>query len=64
MASEDDIKTQLLTRVKWLPPVDTLDELPQDGVAEGTRCFVGPEDADVEEVREFRGGRWVIVDFF
>lgn len=60
MANDDEAKTQLLTRVKWLPPVETPDQLPTEGVEEGTRCFVdGPDAANEEEVWEFRDGRWV-----
>ncbi|MCA9571971.1 MAG: hypothetical protein KC656_29235 [Myxococcales bacterium] len=58
---EDAIKTQLMTRTRWLPPVEKVQDLPIDGVTEGTRCFVDG-DGEVEEVREFRQGIWVIVD--
>ena len=62
MAHEDDIQTQLMTRNSWLPPVSHVDELPIDGVAEETRCFVDPDDAEVEEVWVFRHGKWHLID--
>jgi hypothetical protein len=61
VAHDDEAKTQLLTRAKWLPPVERIDQLPTEGVEEGTRCFVDGDvdEAADEEVWEFRGGRWV-----
>ncbi|MEZ4318362.1 MAG: hypothetical protein R3F61_12700 [Myxococcota bacterium] len=62
MADEEDIKTQLLTKAKWLPPVDHVDQLPTEGVEEGTRVFVDCEEADNEEVWVFQDGSWVHLD--
>ncbi|MCB9679024.1 MAG: hypothetical protein H6737_28240 [Alphaproteobacteria bacterium] len=59
MAEEDEIKTQMLTKAKWLPPVDDVNLLPIEGVEEGTRCFVDSEANDEEEVWVFTDGRWV-----
>lgn len=60
---EDLIKTQMITKIRWLPPVETTDQLPVDGVEEGTHCFVeGPDHEGEEEVWKFEGGRWVRED--
>ncbi len=60
--AEDDIQTQLMTRASWLPPVADVSELPIEGVAEETRCFVDPDDAEDEEVWVFRQGKWHHID--
>lgn len=62
MTDQDAIKTQMMTRTKWLPPVDQVGLLPIEGVADGTRCFVATDDEDVEDVYEYQDGIWIVVD--
>ncbi len=57
---EDDIATRVITKVPWLPPVQSVLELPEEGVAEGTMCFVAADQE--EEVWEFRDGAWCKMD--
>lgn len=57
--NEDEIETRMITKANWLKPVASPDELPTDGVDEGTMCYVEADDADEEEVWEFQLGRWV-----
>jgi hypothetical protein len=57
--NEDDIETRVISRANWLPPVASPEELPTDGVADGTMCYVEADDADEEQVWEFTGGAWV-----
>ncbi len=60
MTNEDTIKTTLFTKAKWLRPVATVADLPANGVAEGTRCFVDVDGTDDdEEVWEFTEGQWI-----
>lgn len=58
---EDDIKTVLIQKLQWLPPVDTVSQLPPDA-AEGTHCFVEGPDTEGEEIWKVIGGAWVQVD--
>jgi hypothetical protein len=62
VSDEDQIKTQVMTKAKWLPPVESIDQLPLEDVEEGTRCFVDSDERDDEEVWEFKDGRWVHLD--
>lgn len=63
MNEEDDIKTVLIQKLKWLPPVASLADLPGEGVEEGTHCFVeGPETEGEEQIWQFTGGAWVQID--
>jgi hypothetical protein len=60
---EDAIKTQLITKIKWLAPVSHPDELPLDGVEDGAHCFVeGEADDAEEEIWMFRAGAWTRID--
>jgi hypothetical protein len=60
---QDQIKTQLITKIRWLSPVPSVDDLPVDGVEEGMHCFdEGPEDDGEEEIWAFEEGKWVRVD--
>lgn len=62
-ASEDDIPTRRIQKVDWLPPVTRTEDLPIDGVLEGTMCFVeGPDGEGEEEVWEFHAGGWRRID--
>ena len=61
MPDEDAIKTHVMTRANWLPPVENVDQLPLADVGEGTRCFVDPDGEEDEQIWEFRQGRWVRV---
>ena len=56
--SEDDIETRMMPKVKWLPPVGSFDELPVEGVAPGTLCYVEGDLTGEEEVWEFLDGTW------
>ena len=56
--SEDDIETRMMTRVAWLPPVRSEQDLPTVGVAEGSMCYVEGDGTGEEEVWEFREGAW------
>lgn len=60
MSEEDDVSTQLITKLEWLKPVAHADQLPKTGVNEGTMCFV--EAAGEEEIWRFEKGRWERVD--
>jgi len=62
LAEQDELETQIMTKANWLPPVERLEQLPVEGVEEGTRCFVEPDDGDFEEVWVFRSGAWVHID--
>lgn len=63
MDDEDQIKTQLITKIRWLSPVARAEDLPTAGVEEGAHCFVeGPGDDSDEEIWMFRAGAWVRVD--
>ena len=53
---EDDIATRMITKVPWHSPVASVLDLPQEGVAEGTMCFVAVDRE--EEVWEYRDGAW------
>lgn len=53
---QDDIATRVIQRVNWLPPVDSPGDLPTEGVAPGTMCFVAVDGE--EEVWEFHEGAW------
>lgn len=57
----DDVKTVLIQKLKWLPPVDSVDDLPTQGVEEGTHCFVEGDDED-EEIWQFTDQRWIRID--
>ncbi len=56
--TEDDIETRVITKANWLPPVASEYELPVEGIADGTLCYVEADDADEEETWEFTEGRW------
>jgi hypothetical protein len=59
----DDVKTVLIQKLVWLPPVASVDELPTDGVAPNTHCFVeGDDDDSEEEIWMYDGTKWVSVD--
>ena len=60
MPEEDDISTMLITKLEWLAPVATVDDLPTDGVKEGAYCFVAPDGE--EEVWQYQSGKWIRVD--
>lgn len=62
LTNPDEVKTQLMTKANWLAPVERVDQLPTHGVSEGTRCFVDADDAEFEEVWEFKAGAWVLMD--
>jgi len=63
MADQDDIKTVLIQKLRWLPPVKRVDQLPQDDVEEGSHCFVeGPDTDGEEQIWQFTEGRWVQID--
>lgn len=60
---QDSIKTQLITKIRWLSPVKSVDDLPIEGVEDGMHCFVeGPEDDGEEEIWAFEDGKWTQVD--
>lgn len=60
---QDQIKTQLITKIRWLSPVASADDLPVEGVEEGMHCFVeGPENDGEEEIWAFEDGKWVRID--
>lgn len=54
--STDDKATEFFEDMRWLPPVDTVDDLPTDEAREGHLCFVSSESA----VYKFTGGEWTI----
>ena len=58
MAGEDEIETRVMTRANWLPPVKAPEELPTEGVAEGSMCYVEGDVSGDEEVWEYRNSRW------
>ena len=60
--SEDDIETRVIQKVKWLPPVESQADLPLEGIAEGTMCYVEGDLTGEEEVWEFRDGAWHRLD--
>ena len=62
MPAEDDIETRVMTRANWLPPVKSQDELPTEGVAEGSMCYVEGDVSGDEEVWEYRNSRWSRLD--
>lgn len=62
MPAEDDIETRMMTRATWLPPVKSQEELPTDGVAEGSMCYVEGDVSGDEEVWEYRNARWSRLD--
>ena len=57
---EDEVSTQLITKIPWLPPVKSVDDLPIDGVPDKTMCFV--ETDGEEEVYQMLDGKWTRVD--
>ncbi len=57
---EDEIATQMITKLNWLTPVETVDQLPKEGVPEGSMCFVAPEGE--EEVWQLVQGTWTRID--
>jgi hypothetical protein len=60
---EDQIKTQLITKMRWLSPVKRAEDLPTADVEEGMHCFVeGEGDDGEEEIWAFEDGRWVQID--
>ena len=60
MSDEDDVSTQLITKLDWIKPVATTADLPKGGVKEGTMCFVEAEGE--EEIWKFTQGKWERVD--
>ena len=63
MNDEDQIKTQLITKIRWLPPVERQDQLPTQGVEEGAHCFVeGPDHESDEEIWMYKDGAWIRID--
>jgi hypothetical protein len=58
MADEDDIETRVMTRANWLSPVKSKEELPTEGVTEGSMCYVEGDVSGDEEVWEYRNSRW------
>jgi len=60
---EDQIKTQLITKMRWISPVKHPHELPTEGVEEGMHCFVeGASDDGEEEIWAYQDGEWVRID--
>lgn len=59
---EDDVKTVLYTKSAWLQPVESVDDLPTEGVEEGTKVLVGPESGDEDQTYQFFGGAWICID--
>lgn len=63
MDDQDLIKTQLITKIRWLSPVASAEELPTDGVEDGSHCFVeGPDGDAEEEIWMYEEGKWVRID--
>lgn len=60
MMEEDEVSTQLITKLNWLQPVERVEDLPVEGVPDGSMCFV--EADGEEEVWQFVDGVWVRVD--
>ena len=60
--SEDDIETRIIQKVKWLPPVSDAKDLPTEGVADGSMCYVEGALTGDEEIWEFNGGTWSRID--
>lgn len=61
--TEDDIPTRRIQKISWLPPVPRAEDLPIDGVLDGTMCLVEGRDGEgEEEVWEFEGGSWRQID--
>ena len=60
MPNEDDIATRRIEKIPWLPPVDSVEDLPTQDVPEGTMCFVEAEGQ--EEVYQYTNGAWMRVD--
>jgi hypothetical protein len=52
----------VLQKVRWIPPVERAEELPTDGVVEGSMCYVEGDVTGDEEVWEFHQGAWRRVD--
>ena len=62
-ADPDQVKTQLMQKIRWLPPVQSVHDLPVEGVAPGMHCFVESDDAEAdEEIWAFNDGQWTRVD--
>ena len=60
MNEEDDLSTQLITKIPWHPPVKSVDDLPTTGIKNKTMCFV--EEDGEEEVWQIIDGRWIRID--
>jgi len=58
--NEDEVSTQLITKVPWLPPVKRVEDLPIEDVPEQCMCFV--ETDGEEEVWQMVDGAWRRVD--
>ncbi len=60
---QDQIKTQMITKIRWLSPVESATDLPSEGVEEGMHCFVeGPKNDGEEEIWAYAAGKWERVD--
>ena len=60
MSNEDDVSTQIITRLTWISPVKRVEDLPTDNVPDGAMCFV--ETDGEEEIWQYLEGQWVRVD--
>ena len=57
-SSEDDEITHEIEPPRPLPPVQSPDQLPTRGVAEGTLCLVHDEATGRDRLWAFRDGAW------
>ena len=51
---DDEKATEFFEHMRWLPPVDTLEQLAEQDAREGHLCFVSAESA----VYRYQDGEW------
>jgi hypothetical protein len=54
----DDDTTQHYSDMRWVTPVNSVADLPTEGVEEGALCFVDAE----QRIYQFVGGEWITSD--
>jgi hypothetical protein len=60
---QDQIKTQLITKIRWMAPVASAELLPTEDVQEGAHCFVEGVEGDAEEeIWMYAEGQWTRID--
>ena len=59
--NEDEILTQRITKLDWLAPVKSADQLPIEGIKDGAMCFVEGHEGE-EEVWQLKNGTWIRID--